>query len=1367
MDPLSITASVAGLATLAYQIIGYLGSVRAGGKERLDLTREVTNLWMSITSLLEQLHPDKLKDDKVPDSLRPLFEPDGILKEIRQQLEELERKIKSQSSHGKIAQSLAWPFTQKDAEKLTQRIYRLKSLLQDGINQSTHALAQDIYRDGQSVKNAVDEKQLRELIDWISPLNFVAKQSMIWNEHHKGTCTWFLERHEFREWREGENTRLFCPGIPGAGKTFLASIVYNELEAMRVREEGGLKGAAVIMLYCKWDDPLSQDPNNLLSSIIKQFVQRYNVGVDNMMELFKKHSKDGTRPSRDQLTSTLSLLMRRFTKVFIVLDGLDELKNENERLPLLSTLAPWVAPSSTSEAIINLMVTSRPLPNIGRHFRHLDSPDSYIICDTCNRENLTMQYHCAECETQYDESYDLCPPCYLDMKRCAYKGHSYYLQFNARVVPIAAVAEDLATYVRWKTSASDFLHQCTETTEGLMDLILDTVVKNNGGMFLLAKFNMDTLDAKLNVKQVRAALNSLPQELDGTYEDAMLRITELAPSTRASVMQFLLWVVFAEQPLHEQAIEHALAVKEGNADIDADDIIRARILANKCAGLVQFDESDCLRLVHYSAEDYFRENRERWFPDGHSYVASSCLAYLHFDVFRAGACAGPSEAFDFENRLQKYPFLRYASVSWGRHLRDAKTDQLYDRTIALLAEPGCLGTIAQALWYLDDQQESMSWSAKNGSAVHLAVHFNLPRLVEALINRGFDPDIKDLNGVTPLSLAVRRNQMEVLAVLTKAGASVNTIDNSGRAALHRAILDGNSDIVELLLAQKGVDVNISHERWSHFTPLIVAATVGSVKGLKMLLSNKNIQVNKTCSAENSTALIHAAKSGPVGPVQVLLDHPGIDINHKDSSGNSALTSASDRGHGGVVEALLRKGADTEVKQEGSNGTAIMRAIDNGYTSVVQLLMKAGTDLHHKDCFDRGILHSAAVNHRAEIIRILLAYDPTLDVNMQDINGMTTMHDVARAGALEALEVLLEHGGDPSIKDKYGRTPILIAHEAHHMAVLETLRAARARQKAEGRISNGLPQRTETGTLIDDVKRSDTGLSIPGTLPLWSLVRAKQFTELKERLPDADKDEINTTEPDMGQSALHWAISERDVQTARLLLDHGADINLQNKYGRSSVHIAVMAGHLESVQMLLEAGANPNLKDIWDCTPLSMVNNVIGVLLVEYGADIDRDNHYMGHYLRLAAQSNWEKSVRRLIAAGADVWGKDGNGKTPYMIAKEKGHDELANLILQLAPEGAQPLESAGKPAESGSGNEKPAVASSLKNNQTKLKGEQRILEKSSPDKILLNGSVDPAPTSSSTVTSDAKPTISLFGRHIYTLLLILLLITATTLARLY
>ncbi|KAL2844495.1 ankyrin repeat-containing domain protein [Aspergillus pseudoustus] len=915
--------------------------------------------------------------------------------------------------------------------------------------------------------------------------------------------------------------------------------------------------------------------------------------------------------------------------------------------------------------------------------------------------------------------------------------------------------------------------------DGLMDKILDTVVKKNGGMFLLAKFNMDTLESKLSIKQVMLALQTLPEELDGTYTDAMTRISDLPAKTKETVMEFLRWVVFAEQPLHERAIEHALAVEEGKDDIDDDNIIRARILANKCAGLVHFDESDCIRLVHYSAENYFSQHRERWFPGGSPKLTSACLSYLQFDIFKTGPCSGQDEEAELDQRLERYPFLRYAAMSWGKHLRSEPTDALDAQAISLLTHPRCLAAVTQALWYLDDQSK-MSWDAKDGSPIHLATHFGLQHLVDELIKRGYDPDLRDINGTTPLTLAAMRGNRGIVETLLKAGAAINSVDNGGRTPLLRAMTWDRLEITQLLLEQKGIDINLGHERWSYLTPLIFAAAVGSVDEVNLLLAKPEIEVNKPCSnpTEGTTALIYAALRGQANAVTALLAHPDIDVDSTDSNGTTALTYACERGYHTIAEDLLDKGANTEVLQIASKGTAIMRAIDHNQISTVKLLIERGANLHHKDIFDRGVLHSAAVNRRAEVLRILLARDPTLDVNMRDAHGKTTLHDIARFGDVETIEVLLAHGGDPTIKDNHGRTPMRVAREMNLPHVLEMFRAARAQQKldANGRTNSGL-QRTETGSILTGSKRTDTNGSMTGTLPLWSLANSKQLEELKEALPNASLYEINLTEPDMGQNALHYATADGNVEMVKLLLDNGADIHYPSRYGWTPLHIAVMYRQWEAAEVLLDAGADMTIKDGWGSVPLAaadIVQGSVGLLLIERGAPLDRSGVNLDAYLNLAARGGYEGAARKLVAAGADVWGKQNGGKSPYTIAKENGHEELAKIILQLAPRPSASdqfeMESSADSATSVATDATDVTVSTnatsvVEHEEKEAERVESIAEREEPAARPEPAPADIAPTA--VQVPKLKRADTFLSRHLYTLVWILVLITATTVARLY
>ena len=1265
MDPLSITASITAIATAAFQIVQILNSIITGGKDRIRLLHAITALWMSVTSLKSQIAPDGVPSEEMSyETVMPFFEPGGIIADIESEIERLEKKLKKQAGHGKLRQTLAWPLDQKDVDRTVEHLHHLQQTLNFSLNQSSHALSREIHRDGIAVKSAMEGLQIRSLIDWLSPLNFIAKQDLLYKEHHEGTCKWFLESDEFRQWKEGENSMLFCPGIPGAGKTFLSSIATNDLGGMRTNQTQR-ENIAVLNLYCKWDDPQSQTIDGLLCSLLKQVVQKYGTASEGLIKMFNEHQKKETRPSRTELQNALGSELSPFKRTFMVVDGLDELLEEKNRLTLLETL-------TALPGKVNVMVTSRPLKSIVRHFA--DFYSSNAQCDVCEARALRYQHRCLECEDLVDEGFQLCQECVDKGKRCYWESHDLVKQFSSFVIDIMAVEEDLEIYVQTRIQTSDFLRQCVKKKNALLPEILDNVVYATNGMFLLAKFHMDTLASKLTPGAVSAALRTLPKELDGIYAEAMERIQDLQPSHKDIAMYFLQWVAYAEEPLQMREIEHAIAVAEGTHEIDNDDIILADSLTSFCAGLVVFDETSRVRLVHYSAENYFKHHRDKWFPEGHTKLASVCLTYLLFDAFKDGPCSGPDESADFDARIEKYPLLGYASMHWGEHLLQTTQVELSDRVMSFLTSDNHLAASIQALWYLDDRN-SQSWADKHGaSALHLATHFGIDKIVTQLLQKGADPNAKDSNGATPLILAAQTGNAVVARTLIQEGAYINATDNIGSTALHCAANLDNVEIVELLLKQDGIDINMPHARWNHHSALMLAAKNGYVDVIQKFLPLPQLDIEQEATApRGQNALMKAATRGHADAVRILLSHPKTNINHQDRHGYTSLILSAMHGDIDVVQVLLDKGADTEVTETpaGGDGTALNRAIDYNHVSVVQLLVERGANIHHKDIFDRGMLHSAAVNGREEILRILLELDNGLDVNAQDINGKTTLHDAARFGYYGTIKILLEFGGNPLIKDKGGRTPLRVAREQNWQNIFDLLITAQAQQKEKASVDTGLGQlrRTDTGTILKYATRTDTDGSLnDAPLPLWTLAELDQTEEINSRLSSSSPPDVNVKDPDMGQTPLHWASSRGHIGTVRLLISSGADLNTSNNYGRTPLHLAAMAGRVAIARLLLQKGAEIDKTDIWEATPLYSAMNEgnwrTAVLFIQEGANIADERYRLHLFLEAAASQGNEVAVKRLIAAGAEVQRKNNQGRTPYMIARNNGHEKVANILLE-------------------------------------------------------------------------------------------------------
>src|SRR3984957_8890630 len=113
---------------------------------------------------------------------------------------------------------------------------------------------------------------------------------------------------------------------------------------------------------------------------------------------------------------------------------------------------------------------------------------------------------------------------------------------------------------------------------------------NNPARFLLARLHMDSLVGKLNARQVRAALEVLPEGMDGTYNEAMERVERQDDGRKQLARRVLSWIIYAVRPLSVKELQHALAVMPDTTKLDPEDIIDYEILTSICAGLVVIDE---------------------------------------------------------------------------------------------------------------------------------------------------------------------------------------------------------------------------------------------------------------------------------------------------------------------------------------------------------------------------------------------------------------------------------------------------------------------------------------------------------------------------------------------------------------------------------------------------------------------------------------------------------------------------------------------------------------------------------------------------------------------------------------------------------
>ena len=272
--------------------------------------------------------------------------------------------------------------------------------------------------------------------------------------------------------------------------------------------------------------------------------------------------------------------------------------------------------------------------------------------------------------------------------------------------------------------------------------------------------HVDSLVDKSSKKKILSSLAELPKgskALDKAYNDAITRIEDQLSGHRALATNVLSWITYAQRPLTTGELCHALAVELGESELDPDNIPDVEDMVSFCAGLVTIDnESNIIRLVHYTTQEYFERIRESWNPRAQHEITAVCLTYLSFNNFRSGSCPNNEE---FESRLEKNVFLDYASRYWGQHIRTVQKD-VYELASCFLQDSTLVSCAVQTRSVSGFRWSEYSQSfPRQATGLHLAADFGLLYVSERLLSemsRNIDvaADSKDNYGRTPLWWAV-------------------------------------------------------------------------------------------------------------------------------------------------------------------------------------------------------------------------------------------------------------------------------------------------------------------------------------------------------------------------------------------------------------------------------------------------------------------------------------------------------------------------------------------------------------------------------------------------------------------------------------
>lgn len=213
-----------------------------------------------------------------------------------------------------------------------------------------------------NLKLRADKSQDQEMLDWLTKHDYGFQYSDFLKRRQPGTGQWLLDSTPYQRWRQTPNQTLFCPGIPGAGKTILASIVIEDLYRRSSVSTGETTGIAYI--FCNFRRGDEQRLEDLAASLVKQLAEGLSPLPGSLKTLYEDHVRMRTRPTFDELLQVLHSTAALYSRVFFIIDALDECQiSQDGRNKLLHAVF------GIQERVgANLCVTSRHIPEIKKLF---------------------------------------------------------------------------------------------------------------------------------------------------------------------------------------------------------------------------------------------------------------------------------------------------------------------------------------------------------------------------------------------------------------------------------------------------------------------------------------------------------------------------------------------------------------------------------------------------------------------------------------------------------------------------------------------------------------------------------------------------------------------------------------------------------------------------------------------------------------------------------------------------------------------------------------------------------------------------------------------------------------------------------------
>ncbi|KAG9519892.1 Pfs, NACHT and ankyrin domain protein, partial [Aureobasidium melanogenum] len=769
-----------------------------------------------------------------------------------------------------------------------------------------------------NVEKLCDYALSRSLKEWLKAPDPSINYNRAIQQRHPGTGLWFLQSQTFADWSVEENGFLWLHGLAGCGKTILSSSIIEYLQR-------GTPSPHTNLLYFFFDfiDTEKQSHENMIRTFIQQLYIQEEASRNLLEQLSERYAGRNEQPSVTSLENTLASMLKQAARTRVVIDALDESCQQRNTLG-------WLRRISTNRNI---------------------APNKLNIIITSRRE---------------------------------YGIESAFLKWvpERNVLPIRAdyVNKDISSFVQSQIRLDSRLERWRERPDVQVEIESKLIDKANG-MFRWVTCQLDTLENCLDLRDLRNALDDLPDGLNETYSRILARVDARNQEKAIAMLQLLVW---AQRELTLNELVDALAIRQGEEGLHYDPEnkmpIRNEVL-KILPGLVvldtvkepepRFDPARTLmrvwiRLAHLSVKEYltsdsvygtFKPSLKKLYA--HIAIVDMCIAHFYSSYPDSHVLRDLEDSQEMDSETRDLPYFVSYLHYWPDHARIAQADASASERIAKLLTSGPRpdSPFSRSIRFTHKKHPaSPIGKISDMTALSYASMCGLHRVVSRLLEH----DAQTIDNpctffrLTALGMATRSCYVETVRILLANGATpiMDTVPE----------VEGNSSH-GTVIALRILKMLLDHGAKPTYVAVAMAVELENIQLIQFLLENgaPMIDNNESQPFENlrNTTLLHLACEwgDDVDIVKAILDH-GAEIDALDREHRTALDVARSE----VKKLLLDRGADVTVSRyEGC--TPLHGTVRYERQEQMVSLLDNGADIDAQNEWGQTALHIAAISNR--------------------------------------------------------------------------------------------------------------------------------------------------------------------------------------------------------------------------------------------------------------------------------------------------------------------------------------------------------------------------------------------------------------------